>query len=237
MSQTLWPVAVRTVDLNTGARTRRVVGLLCSIGYFCSVFVESVVSTVNGDSSPARQLEYIVSHLDTIRVQVYFELLSPLFLLGMVFAIVGAIRFRGVWMAGAAAVLGVFGALAMTVGASVHLVVLLLVDAGAPKGAIEAVLSVQLPDALFFLFFAAPMALLLLAAAAWRARVVTWIAFAAVVVYVALDVAAILPEVVPLAIGLVAFAVIGWGLVRAPAKDLSASVRPPIKSTGDSARV
>ncbi|UUT35381.1 hypothetical protein [Microbacterium elymi] len=42
----------------------------------------------------------------------------------------------------------------------------------------------------------------------------SWIPFAMVAVYTALDLAGLLPEVVPLVVGLVAFLMILWPLVR-----------------------
>ncbi|MBS1673598.1 MAG: hypothetical protein JSS74_06500 [Actinobacteria bacterium] len=214
MTTLIWPAPVAAPSANAAQRTRSAAGILCAIGYFCSSFIESVVSTVDGDASPAAQLAHIKTNLPQIGAQVLFEYLTPLFLLGLAFAMVSALRHRGAWLGSLGAALAAIGAVAGAAGASVHLVCLTLITAGAPDVAATSILSAQLPDALFFGLFAAPIALLVFAGAAWRARVTSWIPFAMVAVYLVLEFSGIVPELVPVVLGLVAYLIILWPLVR-----------------------
>ncbi|UUT35380.1 hypothetical protein [Microbacterium elymi] len=156
MTTLIWPTQVAAPQAGIGQRTRSAAGILCAIGYFCSSFIESVVSTVDGDASPSAQLAHIQANLPGIRTQVLFEFLTPLFLLGLAFALISALRHRGVWLASLGAMLAAIGAVAGAGGAAVHLVCLTLITTGAPDAAATSILSAQLPDALFFGLFATP---------------------------------------------------------------------------------
>ena len=213
MTQVLWPVGPRDAASNspgTGVRIRRLVGAISIVGLFGSLIEATAIDPLDDSASPAQQLVQTAAHLPAVQSLAVLELLMAVFATGTIFTIVGAVRGRGVALASAGGVVGALGVVGMTLIAANHLFMVGLVGAGSPAGVLDsfrASAGFVMP-----LFFATPVALLLLAASAWRAHLTTWIPFAVVALFFALDLVKFLPggELIPLIVGFAGYSAIAW---------------------------
>ncbi|WP_426516831.1 hypothetical protein ACPPVQ_18990 [Diaminobutyricibacter sp. McL0618] len=216
MTTVIWPQ--RETDaapaVPIGRQLRTWTGAVAMVALFVLIAVTSAIDPVDSNASSKAQLAQAKAHSAALQSTIALEFLIALCAIGAVFAIVGAVGGRGMVLANIAAVVGAFGILGQTLIPVGHVMLLAVARSGASADVIDQFHMSAPPFTAVFLF-AMPVALVLLAGAAWRARIVGWLPFALVALFFVLDLVG-LPEEIAAVIGLVGFALIAIGLVRRP---------------------
>lgn len=200
---------------------RRWIAAIALPGTFAGLIVSTVLDRLNEFGPTAGQVA--AAHADPSAVSTLglVELLNAALLGLTVLGLVGAIRRRGHVVATAAGVVGILGVVGMTAIAVNHLQ---LAAAAAVDPAHTAAIVDRMHASIVVivpLFFAAPVALLLLAIAARRARLAPTWAFVLLLAFFAIDLIPVLPggELIPLVIGLAGSLGVTWRLVHGRVED------------------
>lgn len=203
-------------ETTTALRLRHWVGALTLPGLFLSLLAATLLDKMEEQGSTATQVNQAANQLGTLRALAAFELLAALLAIGAVATLVGAIRRRGTGWANAGAVVGGLGCLGMTLIGGHHLFMYALLQADRANATKVLDSLNRSTGPVVVLFFALPIALLLLAVAAWRAGVVPLAALIVVTVFFVTNQVPVLPggELIPLLIGVVGYSWIGWATTR-----------------------
>jgi hypothetical protein len=196
------------VDPTTAMLLRRRAGALCLPLSFLALVVATLADPLDDSADTPVQLRQAVGHLAQLRVTFLAELVAAVLFIGAAMTVVGAIRGRGAGWANAAGVLGALGGVGLSLISMAHVYLYALVASGTADG--EAVLTARdsVAGAVVPLFWAAPLAVVLLGVAAFRAGLVPWPALVVVGVFLVLEVVPTpFGELPALVAGLVVF---GW---------------------------
>lgn len=196
------------MESTTAMQLRRRTGALCLPLFFLALVVATLADPLDDSASAPAQLRQAVGHLSQLRITFLTELVAAALFIGAVMTVVGAIRARGAGWANAAGVIGALGGVGLALISMAHVYLYALVASGTADG--DAVLAARdsVAGAIVPLFFAAPVAVLLVGVAAFRAGLVPWPALVVVGVFVVLElVPTPFDELPALVAGLVLF---GW---------------------------
>jgi|GEM_PF-3560442 len=186
---------------------RRIAGALTLPLLFLVMLSGTLLVPFDSSADAAHQQAWIAAHAEGFGVLTVLELVSTVLLIGALLAVAGRTRDRGRIVGGFGVVVGTFGTIGMAAIAAHHLVQLALV--GEPASVEVSVLSrvdAQVGPGLLLLLNAAPVALLLLAIALLRARLMPVPAFVLAAGFFVADYVPLpLGEVVPLLLGFAAF--------------------------------
>jgi hypothetical protein len=188
---------------------RRRAGAVSLVGMFAALILSSLADPLGAKHDNAADLRDAAGHLGALRASSLLELLAAMFAIGVIATFLGVVRQRGAGLANAGAVIGIPGCVGMALIGAHGLFLDALVSAHTSNGL---QILAQLNTAagpVQILFFAMPVAVVLLVAAAVRAGIAPMAAFVLAVVFFVADSIPGLPggEVVALAIGLITF---GW---------------------------
>jgi hypothetical protein len=202
---TRWPSALR-----------RRAGAVSLVGMFTALILSSLTDPLGAKHDNAADLRDAAGHLGALQASSMLELLAAMFAIGAIAAFLGVVRQRGAGLANGGAVIGIPGCVGMALIGAHGLFLDALVRSHASN-------SLQILDQLQtaagpvqILFFAMPVAVVLLIAAAVRARIAPMAVFVLAVAFFVADSIPGLPggEFVALAIGLITFGWIAGRIVR-----------------------
>lgn len=215
---------------------RRWAGALCLVAFFLVMLATTLSDPVENSDPVRAQLATIASQRATVQRLAWLELLAALLFVGVVMTLVGLTRRRGTGLGNAGAVVGVCGAIGMSMISLHHFFLIALVDANQSTAvAVSDRLDALVGPALFPFLFAAPISLVLLCAAVARARLVPWTCFAGAVVFALIDLVPGVPhaEVIQMLVGLVTFGWVAVQMIRwAPARQTSPTMATTQLSLG-----
>ena len=216
------------MDRTLPSATRRWAGAVSLPLFFLAMIGASVSDPIEDESAtPAEQLHQAAAHLGRLQTAFVFELLGAVFFLAATMAIVGAVRGRGSGLANAGAVLGVPGGVGLALIAVNHVFMYALAASGTSDGVAVLAARDTAAGPLPLLFFAAPFAIVLLCAAAFRAGLVPWPLLVVAGAFLVLEyVPSPLGEVPSLVAGLVAYAWIAVALVTGGPRDTDGAGTP-----------
>lgn len=197
---------------------RRWAGALSLPLLFAALIGAGFADPLDDRAPAAEQVQQAVGHLPQLQLTFLFELLAAGLMIAVTMTIVGAVRSRGSAVANAGAVLGTLGGIGLCLIAMGHVYLDAILASGTADGA--AILAARDAGAgvLGPLIFAAPLAVVVLAMAALRARLVPWPVLVIIGVFLVLEFVPVLPgdELFPLLAGLVAYT---WIALRIVAPD------------------
>lgn len=197
---------------------RRWAGALSLPLLFAALVGATLADPLDDRAPVAEQVRHAAGHLPQLQLTFLFELLAAGLMIAATMTIVGAVRGRGSAVANAGAVLGTLGGVGLSLIAMAHLYLYAIIASG--TGDAAAILAARdgAAGALVPLFFAAPLAVVVLAVAAVRARLVLWPVLVISGVFLVLEFVPVLPggELFPLLAGLVAYT---WIALRIVAPD------------------
>jgi len=212
------------MDRTIPSATRRWAGAISLPLFFLAMIGASVSDPVEDQTAtPAEQVHQAAANLGRLHTAFLFELLGAIFFIAATMAIVGAVRGRGSGLANAGGVLGVLGGVGLAMISVNHV----YMHALAASGTSDAVHILSARDdaagPLPLMFFAAPLAIALLCAAAWRGGLVRWPLLVVAGAFLLLEyVPSPLGEVPSLVCGLVAYAWVAVALVTAGRREAAA---------------
>lgn len=214
-----------TTSMAAGAAVllRRRFGALCLVLFFPALIGATLADPLDDSASQPAQLRQAVGHLSQLHATFLLELLGALLFAGAVMGVVGAVRRRGAGWANAGGVVGAFGAVGLSLIAMAHLYLYALVASGTSDG--DRVLAARDSVAGWIVpfFFAAPLAVVLLGVAAFRAGFARWPLLVVVGVFAVLEVVPTpVGELPALVAGLVAFGWIATALWTVPGEVVGA---------------
>ena len=153
---------------------RRRAGAICLVLFFPALIVATLADPLDDSAAQPAQLRQAVGHLGQLHLTFLLELLGALLFVGASTGVVGAVRRRGAGWANGAGVVAACGAVGMGLIAMAHLYLYALVDSGTADG--DRVLAARDSVAGWIVpfFFAAPLAVVLLGVAAFRAGFARW---------------------------------------------------------------
>lgn len=190
---------------------RRRVGAASIVGFFLALLGSSLVDPTDSHRN-ADQLRVAIGHAGAMQAAAWFEVAAGILAPVAVLTMVHVVRDRGSRLAHAGAALGILGAPGMALIGIHRMFIVALAQGGG--GSATAVLNRldHLAPAIGVLFFALPLAFVVLAGAVVRARLVPAAVLAAAIVFFLLD-SVPLPggEVIQQVLGLATF---GWIAVR-----------------------
>jgi hypothetical protein len=211
---------------------RRRAGATCLVLFFPVLIGATLADPLDDSASQPAQLRQAVGHLGQLHLTFLLELLGALLFVGASMGVVGAIRRRGAGWANGGGVVAALGAVGMSLIAMAHLYLYALAASGTADG--DRVLAARDSVAGWIVpfFFAAPLAIVLLGVAAFRARWAGWPLLVVVGVFAVLE---IVPnpvgELPALVAGLVAFCWLAVVLWKVPGAVAGARDAAPRDST------
>lgn len=204
--------------MDTAVLLRRRAGATCLALFFPALIVATLADPLDDSASTPAQLRQAAGHLGQLHLTFLLELLGALLFVGASTGVVGAVRRRGAGWANGAGVVAACGAVGMSLIAMAHVYLYALVASGTADG--DRVLAARDSVAGWVVpfFFAAPLAVVLLGIAAFRAGLVPWPVLVVLGVFAVLEVVPTpVGELPALLAGLVAFAWLAIALWRTPA--------------------
>ncbi len=199
---------------------RRVLGPLAAPAMLlCLLATGPLEPFPDENAEPAVKIAELAGHVGQVQLMSLLELLAAVLMGGVVLFYAGATRRRGRGVGNAAAVIGVLGVVGMTFIGLHHLVLVALAGQPTPVGvAVLDALDHAATPAVFLLFFAGPIALLLFAIAGFRAGFVPLPALALMVLFFIGELVPSLPqgELIPLVVALIAAVWVAVSVQRAP---------------------
>ncbi len=208
---------------------RRWAGALSLPLLFATLVGATFADPLDDRAAAVEQARQATGHLPQLQLTFLFELLAAALMIAVTMTVVGVVRGRGSAVANAGAVLGTLGGVGLSLIAMAHVYLYAIVASGTADGA--AVLAARNAGAGFVtpLFFAAPLALVVLAVAAVRARLVPWPVLVIIGVFLVLEVMPLLPggELFPLLAGLVAYTWIALRIISRPGRCPRVAARHP----------
>jgi hypothetical protein len=207
----------RPMEAGTAVLLRRRAGATCLVLFFPALISATLADPLDDSAAEPAQLRQAVGHLGQLHLTFLLELVGALLFVGASMGLVGAIRRRGAGWANAAGVAAAFGAVGMSLISMAHLYLYALAASGTAGG--DGVLAARDSVAgwVVTLFFATPLAVVLLGVAAFRAGFARWPLLVVVGVFVVLEVVPTpLGELPALIAGLVAFCWLAIALWKVP---------------------
>ena len=207
----------RPMEAGTAVLLRRRAGAICLVLFFPTLIGATLADPLDDSASQPGQLRQAVGHLGELHLTFLLELLGALLFVGASMGVVGAIRRRGAGWANAAGVVAAFGAVGMSLVSMAHLYLYALAASGTADG--DSVLAARDSVAGWVVpfFFAAPLAVVLLGAAAFRSGFARWPLLVVVGVFAVLEVVPTpLGELPALVVGLIAFCWMAIALWKVP---------------------
>lgn len=197
------------------SRTRLLVGAACLPTFFVALLATGLFDPFDDTAKPSAQLAQLPGHVGDMRPLGWIEIAAGVLLAGVTLTFTGLTRARGRGLGNAGAVLGCIGVAGMTLQGVHHWLMGAL--GGVPHATAAHVLDrldTIAGPAVLLMFFAAPLALVLFAAAGFRAGFVPLPALGLMVAFVVGEIVP-LPggELAPLVIALIAYTWIAVGLV------------------------
>jgi hypothetical protein len=205
------------MDITTAVLLRRRTGAICLVLFFPALIGATLADPLDDSASQPVQLHQAVGHLGQLHLAFLLELLGALLFLGASMGVIGAIRRRGAGWANGAGVVAAFGAVGLSLISMAHLYLYALAAAGTADG--DRVLAARDSVAGWVVpfFFAAPLAVVLLGVAAFRAGFGRWPLLVVVGVFAVLEIVPTpVGELPALVAGLVAFCWLAVSLWTAP---------------------
>ncbi len=217
------------MDRTIPSATRRWAGALSLPLFFLALIGASVADPGEDETAaPAEQLSQASAHLGRLQTTFLLELLAGLLFLAATTAIVGRLRGRGSALAGAGAVLGLLGGVGMTMIGVNHLFMHALAASGSADGVRILAARDAAAGPLPLLFFAAPIAVVVLCGATVRGGLVRWPLLIVALAFLALEfVPTPMGEVPALVAGLVAYTWIAVAMLTAARRDTAGVDRVP----------
>jgi len=208
-----------TVAIETGTAVllRRRAGAICLVLFFPALIGATLADPLDDSAAQPVQLRQAAGHLGQLHLAFLLELLGALLFLGASMAVVGAIRRRGAGWANGAGVIGAVGGVGLGLISMAHVYLYALVASGTADG--DRVLAARDSVAGWVVpfFFAAPIAVVLLGVAAFRAGFARWPLLVVVGVFAVLEIVPTpVGELPALVAGLVAFCWLAIALWTAP---------------------
>jgi hypothetical protein len=225
----------RPMEARTAVLLRRRGGAICLMLFFPALIGATLADPLDDSAAQPAQLRQAAGHLGQLHLTFLLELVGALLFVGASMGLVGAIRRRGAGWANAAGVAAAFGAVGMSLISMAHLYLYALAASGTADGAGVLAARDSVAGWIVPLFFAAPLAVVLLGVAAFRAGFARWPMLVVVGVFAVLEIVPTpLGELPALIAGLVAFcwlAIALWGVpgqvsgAREPARRDSTTVQ------------
>ena len=212
------------MDRTIPSATRRWAGAISLPLFFLAMIGASVSDPIEDETaSPAEQVHQAAANLGRLHTAFVFELLAAVLFIAATMAIVGAVRGRGSGLANAGGVLGVLGGVGLAMIAVNHVYMHALAASGTSDALHILVARDDAAGPLPLMFFAAPFAIAVLCAAAWRSGLVRWPLLVVAGAFLLLEyVPSPLGEVPSLVCGLVAYGWIAVALVSAGRREAAA---------------
>ena len=205
------------MDTTTAVLLRRRAGATCLVLFFPALVGATLADPLDDSASATAQLRQAVGHLGQLHLTFLLELLAAVLFVGASMGVVGAIRRRGAGWANAAGVVGALGAVGLSLISMAHVYLYALAASGTADGdrvlaARDAVAGWVVP-----FFFAAPLAVVLLGVAAFRAGFGRWPLLVVVGVFAVLEIVPTpVGELPALIAGLIVFCWLAIDLWKAP---------------------
>lgn len=217
------------IDASLPSPTRRWAGALSLPLVFLALIGATLADPIDDEGSSAgAQLRAAAAALPRLRVTFLLELLAAVLFLAAVMAVAGAVRRRGSAVANAGVVLGVLGGVGLAMISVAHVFLYALADSGVSGGAAVLDARDRAAGALPVLFFAAPLAVVVLCVAAWRGGLAPWPLLVVAGAFLVLEfVPTPVGELPALVVGLVAYGWVGLGLLRGTSPVARAAHRAP----------
>ncbi len=192
---------------------RRRVGVGSIVAFFVALLTATALEPTDSHTN-AGQLQAAAAHAARMQASAWLEIVAGVLAPVVVLTLMHAIRDRGRRLAHIGATLGLAGAVGMTfIGLHQLFIVALAQRGGAGAGAVLDRLD-HLAPAVVALFFAMPVGLVVLAAAAVRAGLATRLVLAGALLFLVIDMVPVpAAEIVQLTLGLVTFASIGRSIL------------------------
>lgn len=196
---------------------RRYAGAIAPAVMFVALLVSTALDPLGENHDNAVQLGKAVGHSSAVVASAAFELIAAALAPVAVLWLVQLVRGRGRTLATIGGVLGVLGAVGMTLIGIHQLFIAALADTDRARGVAVLDKLDHLAGPLPILFFLTPIALVLLAVAIHRAGLVSvWVPAAAGLFFVIDFVPIPGAEVIQLLLGLAVFAAIAFNALRTP---------------------
>jgi hypothetical protein len=204
-----------TITTAGPSRTRLLVGAACLPTFFLALLATGLFDPFDDTARPSAQLAQLPGHVADMRPLGWIEIAAAVLLAGVTLTFAGHTRGRGRGLGNAGVVLGCIGVAGMTLQGVHHWLMGAL--AGVPHTTAAHVLDrldTIAGPAVLLMFLAAPLAVVLFAAAGHRAGFVPLPALGLMVAFLAGEIVP-LPggELAPLVIALIAYAWIAVTLV------------------------
>lgn len=205
------------MDTTPAVLLRRRAGAICLVLFFPVLIGATLADPIEDSASAPVQLRQAVGHLGQLHLTFLLELLGALLFIGASMGVVGAIRRRGAGWASGAGVVGAFGAVGMSLISMAHVYLYALASSGTADGARVLAARDSVAGWVVPFFFAAPLAVVLLGVAAFRAGWAPWPLLVVVGVFAVLEVVPTpVGELPALVAGLVAFCWLATALWKVP---------------------
>jgi hypothetical protein len=205
------------MDTTTAVLLRRRASAICLVLFFPALVGATLADPLDDSASASVQLRQAVGHLGELHLAFLLELLAALLFVGASMGVVGAIRRRGAGWANAAGVVGALGAVGMSLISMNHVYMYALAASGTADGARVMAARDSVAGWVVPFFFAAPLAVVLLGVAAFRAGFARWPLLVVVGVFAVLElVPTPVGELPSLIAGLVAFCWLAIALWKPP---------------------
>jgi hypothetical protein len=216
------------MEPTTALLLRRRAGAICLVLFFPAMIAATLADPLDDSATQPAQLRQAVGHLGPLHLTFLLELVGALLFVGAAMGVVGAIRRRGAGWANAAGVVAAFGVVGMSLISMAHVYLYALVASGTADG--DAVLAARDSAAGWVVpfFFAAPLAVVLLGVAAFRAGFARWPLLVVVGVFAVLEIVPTpVGELPALIAGLIAFCWLAIALWTTPSG--AARVQEPVR--------
>jgi hypothetical protein len=220
------------MEAGTAVLLRRRASASWLVLFFPALVGATLADPLDDSASAPVQLRQAVGHLGQLHLTFLLELLAALLFVGAAMGVVGAIRRRGAGWANAAGVVAALGAVGLSLISMAHVYLYALAASGTADG--DRVLAARDSVAGWVVpfFFAAPLTVVLLGVAAFRAGFARWPLLVVVGVFAVLE---IVPnpvgELPALVAGLVAFCWLAVVLWKVPGGVAGAQDAAPRDST------
>jgi hypothetical protein len=201
------------MEPNLPSPTRRWAGALALPLVFVALIVATLADPVEDSASAGDQLKQAAGHLGRLQLTFLAELTAAGLFIAAVMTVVGMVRGRGAGLANTGGVVGILGGVGLALIGTSHVYLYALTASGTGDAARVLAARDAVAGGIVVLFFAAPLAVVLLCAAVVRSGAVAWPLLVVAGAFLVLEfVPTPAGELPALVAGLVAF---GWiGLAR-----------------------
>jgi hypothetical protein len=205
------------MDTTTAVLLRRRASAICLVLFFPTLVGATLTDPLDDSASAPAQLRQAVGHLGQLHLTFLLELVAALLFVGAAMGVVGAIRRRGAGWANAAGVVAALGAVGLSLISMAHIQLYALVASGTADGGEVLAARDSVAGWVVPFFFAAPLAVVLLGVAAFRAGFAPWPLLVVIGVFAVLEIVPTpVGELPALIAGLIAFCWLALALWKAP---------------------